>query len=77
MYLMSIETFNREGTQDQYLAGPNFSNVTQPNKHVYIHFYNFKPKNPPSLAKKLIYTLFISNFAYNVGITINIHYDFL
>ena len=73
---MSIETF-REGTQDQYLAGPNFSNVTQPNKHVYIHFYNFKPTPPPSLAKKLIYTLFISNFAYNVGITINIHYDFL
>ena len=55
---MSIETFNREGTQDQYLAGPNFSNITQPNKHVYIHFYNFKPKPPLPSQKTDLHTFY-------------------
>ena len=43
----------REGTQDQYFAGLNFSDVSQPNKHINIHFYISRLRNPPSFYKNV------------------------
>ena len=44
---------SREGTQDQYFAGLNFSDVSQPNKHINIHFYISRLRNPPSFYKNV------------------------